>query len=468
MKHAKKPICSERKAAVLIIAMIFILVFSMFALSMAAMSGTSVEVSSNQHKINAALAAAQSGLEVMRYYLSDMTIRGTVQPQNRLATVASQLRTRFADACMTDVTVYYDTAPDTVTISTIPLDSQSNKAFTASLSYAYADDCDTMQLDVNGSSQQVYRRIQANYNFAATGNDVFDFGVASKGPLYMSGQAELGGVNLAIEASVYIEGDWVTSDAFSITNNASVAGDVSIANPYSTYSAAAGSSVGGAIGEAIADHVHIGVEYVDFPTPNPEYFRAFATGEQLDEDSEWDSHAVLNNVVIKANADPTFAGNVTINGILFIEAPNVVHFGGKCTVNAIIVAAGDVTDTSGTNSISFAGQVVCNDISTLQGEQFEAIKQETGTFILAPGFGMAFSGQALAMSGAIAANGISFSGQAGGTINGSLINYASTPTTLGGQSSLMFNRSGRETNPAGFVSDNVLEFQPSSYSEIPF
>jgi Tfp pilus assembly protein PilX len=466
MKCAEKTICSERKATVLIIAMIFILVFSMFAISLAAMSASSVEVSSNQHKINSALTAAQSGLEVMRYCLSNMTISGTVQPQDRLANVASQLQTRFADVGMADVTVSYDAATDIVTISTIPLDSQSNESFTASLSYA--GDFNTARIDVIGSSQQIYRRIQANYNFATTGSGAFDFGVTSKGPLYMSGQAELEGKNLAIEASVYVDGDWVTSDAFSITSNACVAGDVSIANPYSTYRADEKSSVGGATGKAIADHVHIGTEYVDFPTPNPACFRTFATGEQLNKESKWDDHAVLNNVVIKANANPTFSGDVTINGILFIEAPNIVHFGGKCTVNAIIVAAGDVADASGSNSISFAGQVVCNDISTLKGTQFDAIKRQTGTFILAPGFSLAFSGNSLAMSGAIAANGISFSGQAGGTIKGSLINYSSTPTTLGGQSSLMFNRSGRETNPAGFVSDYALEFQPSSYSEVSF
>jgi len=464
MKRTGKSSCRERRAAALIVSMIFILVFSMLALSMASMSGTNVQISSNQHKINSALTAAQSGLEVVRYYLSDMTIPGTVQPENRLETIAAQLQTRFDDAGMTDATVSYDATNETVTISVIPLDSQSNKVFTASLSYAGG--FDTIQLDVAGSSQQIHRGIRANFNFETIGSRVFDFGVASKGPLIMSGQAELEGVNLAVEASVYIEGDLVTDDAFSIANQASVAGDVSIANPYSTYSAGNNSSVGGATGDAIADHVHIGVEYVYFPTPNPEYFRAFATGEQLEAGSDWDNNAVLENVVIKANADPTFSNDVTINGILFIETPNVLHFGNHCTVNAIIVAAGDVADTSGTSSISFGGHVVCNDVSTLEGEQFEAIKQETGTFILAPGFSVAFNSHTSVTGGAIAASGIAFNTHAGGTINGSLINYSSTPTTLGAQSSLMFNHSGRDTNPAGFVSDYVLEFQPSSYSEI--
>ncbi|GAJ16235.1 unnamed protein product, partial [marine sediment metagenome] len=108
----------------------------MLALSMASMSGTNIQISSNQHKINSALTAAQSGLEVVRYYLSDMTIPGTVQSEDRLATIAAQLQTRFDDANMTNTTVDYNTTTDTVTISAIPLDSQSNKVFTASLNYA--------------------------------------------------------------------------------------------------------------------------------------------------------------------------------------------------------------------------------------------------------------------------------------------------------------------------------------------
>jgi len=258
----------------------------------------------------------------------------------------------------------------------------------------------------------------------------------------------------------------VTGDAFSITNNASVAGDVSIANPYATYDVGDNSSVGGATGDDAADHIHIGAEYVGIPTPNPEYFRPFATCDEIDSTTQLEKYSDLNNVIVGANTNPTFSSDMTINGILFIEIPNVILFQGKCTVNAIIVAAGDVNDTSGTNNISFSGQVVCNDISTLEGEQFEAIKQETGTFILVPGFSLDFSGQALTMSGAIAASGISFTGQAGGVINGSLINYATTPVVLSNNTPLMFNHSGRETNPAGFVPDYVLEFQPSSYSEI--
>ena len=62
-------------------------------------------------------------------------------------------------------------------------------------------------------------------------------------------------------------------------------------------------------------------------------------------------------------------------------------------------------------------------------------------------------------------NGIAFTGEAGGTINGSLLNYSQTPISLSGETSLTLTPSGSESNPSGFVPMQVLEFQPTSYAE---
>jgi hypothetical protein len=154
--------------------------------------------------------------------------------------------------------------------------------------------------------------------------------------------------------------------------------------------------------------------------------------------------------------------------VLLIETPNVVNFEGKAVVSGIIIGDGSIDAESADNSITFSGQVVGNDVTILSGEEFEGIKKETGTFILAPGFSLEFSGQANHMSGVIAANGITFSGEAGGTVNGSIINYSENPMTISGQSELLFNRSGIEADPTGFVSDQTLEFNASTYSEGSF
>jgi hypothetical protein len=85
---------------------------------------------------------------------------------------------------------------------------------------------------------------------------------------------------------------------------------------------------------------------------------------------------------------------------------------------------------------------------------------------MAPGFGLSFGGSFDALCGAIAGNGIEFHGNAGGVINGSVINYSDEEMTLTGNSDLYFNRSGITEAPAGFVPEIILEYDPDSYSEI--
>jgi hypothetical protein len=98
--------------------------------------------------------------------------------------------------------------------------------------------------------------------------------------------------------------------------------------------------------------------------------------------------------------------------------------------------------------------------------QFADIRNETGTFLMAPGFAASFGGNFTELSGAIAANGVDFFGNAGGIINGSIINYSNTETTLSGDTDLQFNHSGTVNIPAGFVPEIILRYQPTSYSEV--
>ena len=436
------------KGCVLIISMIFMVLLSVLSIGMATMSDNNLQIANNYTKANRALESAQSGLEILRHYLDNIAVQPT------LSSVASKLQS--------NTTANYSSEHSTIYIPHVTLDSQSNQSYSAVITQI---DATTLQTDITGKCGTISRVIRTNFKFDETGNSVFDFGVATKGPLSMTGQSEITGVNtvdIAIEASVYIEGiHRLDGDSFSITNNASVAGNVSIADPDGSYAVGNKASVGGVEGD---ENVFVGVPYVEFPTPNPDYFSIYATGVTIDSTTNLSNYAVLNNVTIAPNTNPTFASNVTINGVLFIETPNRVSFAGKSKINGVIV--GDGSLDSPDSSIKFSGQVISNDASTLNEEQFGGIVNETGTFILAPGFSLDFSGQANTMNGAIAGSGISFSGQAGGMINGSIINYSSDVMTLTGQTTLTFNRSGRNSNPSGFDSTPILRFNPGSYSEI--
>lgn len=99
-------------------------------------------------------------------------------------------------------------------------------------------------------------------------------------------------------------------------------------------------------------------------------------------------------------------------------------------------------------------------------EEFGELRDETGTFLMAPGFSASFGGDFTTLNGAIAANGISFFGNAGGTIDGSVLNFSDTPMELTGNSDLFFNRSGTAEMPAGFGPEIILYYVSSSYSEV--
>ena len=448
----------RRKGIALIICMVFLVIFSALAVGILGMADTNVQLAQNQHRGGLAFSGAQSGLEVMRYWLKDVEIAGTTNPSAKMSSVASLLQQKLNTAGVTNISAVYNSVNKTITIPIVTLDAVTGQSFSAVISQI---DPNRMRAKIIGLCGPASKQVAVDFNFVTLGNNVFDYGVATRGPLVMSGQADISGVSLAIEASVYIEGDNASGDAFSITSNASVAGDVSIANRYATYSC--NGSVGGYQGSAAEHHIHVGVPYVDFPTPNPKHFLQYATGPEIT--SGVKSDIVLNNAIIKAGSDVTFSSDIVINGVLYIEQPSKVQFAGKATVNGIIAGDGIPSDGDGDSSLKFAGQVQSHDVSTLTGSQFDAIKKETGTFIVAPGFTLEFAGQSLYMNGAIAANGVKLTGQATGTIAGSLINYSKNPMTMSGKSTLWFNRSGRDKVPAGFEPDQALQFAKGSYSE---
>jgi len=317
------------------------------------------------------------------------------------------------------------------------------------------------------SGGPISRTVRVNYEFGPRRNPLFDYGVATKGPLNLSGNIEMGGANIELDSGVYIDSE--DANALSIIGNSSIAGEVDITNPDAVVNLQGGqASIGGETGqEAIDNHVNFDADQIPFPVPNPGYFLPYVqnTYDPNNPLTEYD------NVEIPAGTNPVF-GAITLRGVVFIQAPNVVTFTGNTSITGIIVGNGDLNDNSGTNEIRFLGTVNSYPVTDLPYEpQFEHpdadrwLQDEVGTFLMAPGFAASFGGNFDTLNGAIAANGIEFWGDAGGTIDGSVINYSPNAMTLSGNNDLYFNCSTTET-PAGFETEIVLYYDSSSYSEV--
>jgi len=441
--------------------MIFVVMFSALVVSMATMAGTNVQIATNQHKANCARACAESGHQIIRHWLSHASVSGTTAQELRLSGIANSFQSAADE--ISNVTLSYDSS--SITLPSVTLDSSSEQSFSALITQV---DPNTLQADITGVYGPLSKTIRVNYKFAERANTVFDFAVASKGPLSLEGNVELEGVNVSVESNVYIESGNSTL-ALSITGNSQIAGEVSIANSLaSVYLEGANAGIGGETGQdAIDNHVSFGVPPSEFPEPNPSYFEPYVINV-VDANTDTSADATFENIRIVAGTNPSFTGQVTLNGVVFIEAPNVVTFSGDTTITGLIVANGDLNDDSGTNQVNFSGNVSSHPVSELpQEDQFAQLRNETGTFLIAPGFSASFGGNFDTLNGSMAANGIRFHGNAGGIINGSVINYADTEVEITGNSDLSFNRSGIIQVPAGFVPELILQYEPTSYSEIP-
>jgi Tfp pilus assembly protein PilX len=452
----------KHKGIALLMSMIFLAILSAWAASIYSISGVNLQVAYNHHNANNAFACAESGLEIMRYWLNTASIPGTTSVSQRYDSLVDSLENNLTARSITNIGLTRNGS--TVTISPVDLNMAKGESFYATIT---ALDTETMQINVTGTVGSFNRTIRVNYQFGQRAHTVFDYGIATKGPLRLTGHADLDGVNLSVESNVYIESaDSIL--ALSLTGNSQIAGDVAIANPLATVHLQGGhAGIGGETGQdAIDNHVTIGDPPTEFPTPVPTYFEQYIVND-VNSSTDTSLDATFENIRIVAGTNPSFSGNVTLNGIVFIETPNIVTFSGGATITGIIVGDGDINNDNPTNQISFLGTVSSYPVSNLPDEpQFTDVRNETGTFLMAPGFAASFGGNFTELSGAIAANGIDFFGNAGGIINGSIINYSNTETILSGDTDLQFNHSGTVRIPAGFVPEIILRYQPTSYSEV--
>jgi Tfp pilus assembly protein PilX len=446
----------KRRASALIVALMFVLIFSALALSMMTISGTNVQLASNHHNIDGALSSAQSGQEVVRYWLSQVLFPSSTKQADYFSAVIAALKTDLTSAKITNVVVQDDGS-----IGTVMLDSTAGLTFDAQLKMI---DVNTVQARVTGHSGGIARTIRTQYNIQPYVFPIFNYGLATKGPINFPGNPTITAVNAAWEADVFVE-SLNNSIAMLSIGNVNFDGDIKIGNPAGTVDFESAVQIAGDYGQtAIDNHVSSGNDSPQFPVPDVNLFTAYATGPVVD--SSWDlsKGITLTNATIKAGTNPDFQGTVTVNGVLFIQSPNKVTFGSNMQLNGILVANGDVINPDpSSRRIDILGNFASGPYPS--DPQFDAIRNQIGTSIIAPGFFVTFGGNFSTLEGVVAASGLYFSGNVNAQVKGSLINYSNSPTVIEGNAVMNFDRANSTKIPAGFDLYRELDYVPASYAE---
>lgn len=201
MTLIKKTISLNRRGAILIIAMIFLVVFSALAVSMAAFSGNNLQIASNQHKVNSALLAAQSGLECGRYLIANIpTLPSTAQnvvSSSEADQVWNILCQHLQNTALDGQTVpssatFSDSIGSGVEIIAGPLDfGGSNTDFTLRF-YRYDSEPGIIKIQSTGNDGEAVRNVSMDLKVTKD-NKVLSYAVASRGRMWLTGESTIYG-----------------------------------------------------------------------------------------------------------------------------------------------------------------------------------------------------------------------------------------------------------------------------------
>ena len=215
MTPIEKTYQPKHRGTVLILAMIFLVVFSALAVSMAGLSGTNMQLASNQHKINSALSAAQSGLECGRYIISNTPLPSTAQ--NTVTDAQADQAWSILCAQVQAQPWVGGLAEQTATAITTPAVNfgAANTSFQVRF---HRTDTHTVKMEGIGADGQV-TRYAALETVIAKDNEVLNYALASRGRMWLTG-------NSTIHGDVFSSWDRPEISPYNMTSDSAVLGTV--------------------------------------------------------------------------------------------------------------------------------------------------------------------------------------------------------------------------------------------------
>lgn len=454
-KLVKKP-----KAFVSVMALVLLIVLAVLALAYTSAGGIGLAQTDNCYHVQTSLFQAESGLSFLTRAVKSVSLPPGTSGDAMLTALGNGLGAELNGTSNLNGGVV-SLADDTITIPTISMGS--DKSFTGNITLV---DSATVKIRVSGTDGKCTRAVSINFSLGSKTSGFFDYGIASKSAIVLTGNASIKGANSPSEADI-LSATFSKQESFRLNGNCSIAGDIYSVNPDSYATLVGNIKIGGLSSSDpnITNHIHLGTDNVVFPEVDPTVFEPFATNI-VNSSTSTTGNKTFTNIRIVAGTNPNFSGNITLKGVIFVEKPNMVTFTGNLNITGLIVTqdAGDNVYTQ--NTIKFTGNTTSYGVETLPDTtEFHDLRNMPGSFILAPGFGVTFTGNFGTVNGCMAADSFTFTGNAGGTVNGPIINYSDSDLSLTGNSSLTINRLNSPAVPPGFESQVCLIPDSTTYAE---
>ncbi len=216
-----------RRGVVLLLAMIFLVIFTTFSVGMLTMSTANAQMADNHHDSNCALDAAMSGIQCARYALSHTTTFKTgtnVVTDSEANAIWNNLYTQLLTgnlggaelSSITDFSDSYDSGED-ITTGHIAFGAQG-ETFQLRF-YRYDSDPRTIKVQSTGmAGASLTRNIKIDVSITKS-NSVLNYAIASRGRMWLTGDS-------IIHGDIYSSWDREAISPFNITSDSEVKGTI--------------------------------------------------------------------------------------------------------------------------------------------------------------------------------------------------------------------------------------------------
>ena len=497
MRRLRRAGLPRRDGTVSLLAMLYLMIFSALALGFYAQTNVSAQISENEKQTNRALVAAESGMAFMRYTLSQ--VETSYLPENQMLLELAYELSRLLDGSDNLVDpklglqeVGISDGGDAILIpkhpnAVMPLGNDMGfrvKITRAGRSFVVKV-AGTSGTHRNGATVAA-KGVEYVYGAQQKPAPLFEYGVAGRGQIELSGGGRIIGATNAADGTVL--STTTLNPAVVMTGPSIISGKVYLKNPSATTSYSTNSSVNGSTLASVksASTIKItrppGTEHLpdwpEFPKIDTSIYLPYVKRVY---NPLSPPGSTLRNIRIPAGlgtlATPVkFTAGTTVEGVCYIEAPNVVYFEGACTLRGVIVGPNVPLGTLATNIVEFQGQATAYDVGTIPSVYdmtVQANKDEfpagllalKGSSMLTPGYHVKFTGGYAAISGSIVSDQLTFSGSAGGSITGYVIGMANQKLAVSGQGTIQLQKPPPTPWPAGVFFRHWYAPEAKTYRE---
>ena len=215
----KKRYYQRHKGIALIIAMLFVMVFSAFAVAMFSMSSASVQTSKNLHESNNAMNAALSGLEYAKYVANkagsvDVVLDYAAYKAGNFASQADALWSVLEANPQFPITGT-DDGMDYVETEAF---SYTDSGMTFKVRFV-RQDSNTIQAVCTGNSGGIERTVGMTFKIQKEDDEILNYGLVGRGRMWLAGDTTIYG-------DIYSSWDNAAVSPFNMTEDSKVMGTV--------------------------------------------------------------------------------------------------------------------------------------------------------------------------------------------------------------------------------------------------